>query len=85
METPAFDGLVERLVPNVACLFHAIEAFYELHNPVLFARCFKAMRLFHEHGFIGREYAMEEGCFDVEVLDVPVKGGSEVENSAEGF
>ena len=35
-ETPAFNGFVECLVPDLAGLFHPIETFHEFHNPVFF-------------------------------------------------
>jgi hypothetical protein len=41
--------------------------------------------LFHEHGFVGGKDAVKESGFDIKMLEVPVKGGSEVEDGAEGF
>ena len=76
---------MKSLVPDTTCLLHAVEAFHKAHDPVFFARGFEAAWLFHEHRFIGREDAVKESSFDIEMLEVPVESGSEVENGAERF
>lgn len=49
-ETKLRDSFVERLVPDAAGLFHAVETFNEPHYPILFATDFKTGRLFHIDG-----------------------------------
>ena len=85
LEAPLFDSFVKSLVPYAAGLFHAIQAFHEVHDPVFFARGFEATWLFHEHGLIGGEDAVKESSFDIKMLEVPIKGGGKMENGTEGF
>jgi hypothetical protein len=73
------QNFVKGLVPDSACLFHAIDTFHQSHYPVLFSRLFETGRLFYEDSSGFREDAMEEGGFDIHMLDVPVKYGSDVE------
>ena len=41
-ETPRSDCFIKCMIPDVACLFHAIDAAHELPNPVFFSRLFKS-------------------------------------------
>ena len=62
---------MKRLVPDAACLSHAIDAFQELPDPVFLSRNFETSRLFHVHSFIGGQNTVKESGFDVELLDIP--------------
>jgi hypothetical protein len=73
-------GAVERDVPQMAGLFHPIDALHEVVYPVLLAGCFKSLRLFHILLLILWEDAVQEGCLNVELVEFPVKGGSDVGN-----
>ena len=70
-ESPFLHGLVESLVPSSTSLAHTINALHKAHDPCLLARFFETRRLLHEGHFVITQNAMEEGCFDVEMLDVP--------------
>ena len=74
---------MKSLVPDTTGLLHAVETFHKAHDPVFFARRFEAAWLFHEHCFIGGEDTVKKSGFDVKMLEVPIEGGSEVENGAE--
>jgi len=63
-------SLVERQVPYAAGLFHAIEAFCQAPDPVLFSWLLEARGLFHRNSFRFRENPMEESCLDVDMLNV---------------
>ena len=71
------------MVPDMTGLFHAIDALHEFHDPCLFAGCFETGRLFHEHYLGFGENAMKESHFYVVLLDVPIKGSSDVKESSE--
>ena len=83
LETPLADCKVKRMVPDATGLLHAINAFHEFHDPRLFAGCFETGRLLHEHHLGFGEDAMKESCFDVVLLDVPIKGSSDMKESPE--
>ena len=47
LKTQLNNDFVEGFVPMATGLAHAINAFYQLHNPGFFAQGFEAGRLFH--------------------------------------
>jgi hypothetical protein len=63
----------------MAGLLHAVDTFHQVHDPVFLAGNLETRWLFHEHTFVGGQYAVEEGGFDVELLEIPVEAGSKVE------
>ena len=69
-ESPALHSTVESLVPSATSLVHTINALHKAHDPSLLARFFKTRGLFHKGHLIITQNTMEEGGFDVEVLDV---------------
>ena len=73
---------MQGFVPNAGGLLHSVNALEQLPNPVLFPGALKPGWLFHEHGFIWREDAVEESHFDVVLLKVPIEGSGEVSDSA---
>jgi hypothetical protein len=70
-ESPVLHGLVESLVPSATSLAHTINVLHKAHDPCLLASFFKTGGLFHEGDLVIAQNAVEEGGFDVEVLDVP--------------
>ena len=76
---------MEGLVPNSAGLLHPINAFHQVHDPLLLSQDFKSRRLLHKHGFILGKYAMKESGFDVELLQFPIEGGSDVQDGLNGL
>ena len=74
-ETEKGDSLVKSLISNSTCLFYAVYALHQFHDLCLFSRCFESGGLFHVDGFRFRGNAMEEGGFDIDVLDVPIEYG----------
>jgi hypothetical protein len=79
LEAKFNDGFVERLVPNATSLLHTVNALHQMHDPVFLSTRFETGRLFHKDCFGFRKNAVEEGCFDVNVLHIPVKDCSNVE------
>ena len=70
-------------IPDLATLFHAIQTPLEFPDVVLHARLRKTFGLFHIHALVSREHVIEICSFDVDLVDFPVLGGSEVENEVE--
>ena len=83
LELEVADIAMEGLVLDTTGLLHAIDTLHQFHHPVFLARRLETGRLFHEHCLSLRENAMKEGCFDVDVLDIPVEQGSNVEQNME--
>jgi len=79
-EAPLSDGAVEGLIPYMTGLFHPIDALHQAHDPLRLVRALETGRLLHIHCLIQRQDAMKESSFDVELLDVPVKGSPNVED-----
>jgi len=77
------DSLMESLVPMATGLVHAIDAFHELHDPCFLTWGLKARWLLYIYCLTLRQDAMEEHCFYIEVLDVPAKACSDVEQRTE--
>ena len=84
-EIPPKDGAIKCLIPDAARLLHAVDALEELPHPIVFPRSFETRGLLHEHSFIGWQDTMEESCFYVKLVEVPVQRGGEMRNSLEGF
>ena len=82
-ETPANDSVMEGLVPNPTCLFHAINTFMKLHHPAFLAWFLEARRLLHVCSFIRGKDAMKESSLYIELLQIPVERGCDVEDNAE--
>jgi len=85
LETPLRDGSMQGLIPHAGGLLHAINALQELPHPIFLSGALEPGRLFHEHTFVRRQNAVEKGCLDVILLEVPVEGRSEVRDGAERF
>jgi hypothetical protein len=83
MEPKTDDGLVESLVPYTASLLHTVDALQQSYHPIFLTRRFETGRLFHEHRLGFRKYAVKEGGFDVNVLNIPVEDCSDVEKHVE--
>jgi hypothetical protein len=66
-KVPSKDGAVESLIPDMAGLLHAVDAFEEPPHPVMFARGLKTGWLFYEHGFVRWEDPVEKSCLNVEL------------------
>ena len=58
MEAKFCDDFMKSLVPDVTGLFHAVETFGQMHDPVLFAGSFKSRRLFHEDCLSFRQHTV---------------------------
>jgi hypothetical protein len=52
---------------------------------ILLTRDLKATWLFHEHDLISWEDTMQKGSFDVELLQIPVKSGSKMQDGVKRF
>jgi hypothetical protein len=77
-ESPFTDCIIEGDVLYMAGLLHAIDALSKLHNPILFPGLLKAWGLFRVHRLIIRQYTMEKGRLDIELLDVSVERSTKV-------
>jgi hypothetical protein len=78
LEAKVSDGSMECLIPNSAGLFHTIDASHQLHDPGFFAGFLEAMRLFHVCCLFLRQDAVQEGSFDIDLLEVPIESRGEV-------
>jgi hypothetical protein len=54
-EPPGKHGIVHRPVPNKATLFHPIQSFLQLPNPIWMVRVDKSFGLLHVADFVGFE------------------------------
>ncbi len=68
LKPPHSNSPIECDVPNSACLFHAIDTFKELHDPVFLARDFESGGLFHVGHFILWQDSMQEGSLYIELV-----------------
>src|SRR6266567_7975375 len=84
LETPFSDSLMECVVSNLTHLLHSINAFIKLYNPIFLTQLLKAERLFYVSHFIRGKDAIKEGSFDVELLKIPVKCSSNMEDNLKG-
>jgi hypothetical protein len=84
-ESPLAYSSIERPIPDAACLFHAVDALHKAHYPSFLARGFETGGLFHEHSLGVGQDAVEEGGFNVILLDVPIERGTDVEDATEGL
>ena len=64
-------------------LFHPVDALHELPDPVLLAGFLKPRGLFHERDLVRGEHTVKKSCFNIELVKIPIKGGSEMEYKAE--
>ena len=85
METPRSDCVIKCMIPDVAGLFHSIDAAHELPNPVFFSRLFKPRWLLHVSDFVIGQDTIEESSFDIELMEVPSQGHHKVEHQMERF
>ncbi len=54
LESPVGYRFVEGLIPDLASLFHPVDALLQSPDPVLLTRFLKARGLFHVSGFLRR-------------------------------
>jgi hypothetical protein len=73
------------LVPYAAGLLHTIDAFVQLHHPILSSGGFKSRWSFKEHSLVFREDAVKESGLDVELVDFSIERHHNMENEMEGF
>ena len=83
METPRPNCFIKCMIPDVAGLFHAVDAVHELPNPVSFSRLFKPRWLLYVSDFIIGQDTIEESSFDIKLMEVPSQGCCKVEHQME--